>query len=185
VDARNRMPSRSRSDADSGAAALIARAREGDVGALAALFREHAHAVQRVAYHLTASHDDADDVLQDVFVGLPEALRGLSDAETFPAWLRRVAARAALMRMRSERRRRQSPIDAAGGSQSPSPGGLDRLALADAVGSLPRDLRAVFVLKEIEGYSHDEIASLLGITRGNSEVRLFRARRRLRAQLGG
>jgi RNA polymerase sigma-70 factor, ECF subfamily len=62
---------------------------------------------------------------------------------------------------------------------------LDRLALADAVGSLPRDLRAVFVLKEIEGYSHDEIASLLGITPGNSEVRLFRARRRLRAQLGG
>ena len=89
----------------------IARAREGDMDALGDLYREHAHVVMRVAYHLTASRDEAEDIVQDVFIGLPEALRRLSDTRSFPSWLRRVAARTALMRMRGEQRRRQSPIE--------------------------------------------------------------------------
>jgi RNA polymerase sigma-70 factor (ECF subfamily) len=141
--------------------------------------------VHRVAFYLTASADDAEDVVQDVFIGLPEALRGLSDASAFPAWLRRVAARAALMRMRTERRRRQSALVDADMSLAPLRSESDRMSIETAIARLPSELREVFVLKEMEGDSHAEIAGMLGITAGNSEVRLFRARQRLRAILGG
>ncbi len=61
---------------------------------------------------------------------------------------------------------------------------LDRMAIATALAALPDDLRVVFMLSDIEGFSHAEIGKLLGIRRGTSEVRLHRARRRLRALLG-
>jgi RNA polymerase sigma-70 factor (ECF subfamily) len=96
-----------------------------------------------------------------------------------------VAARAALMRMRTERRRRQSALVDADMSPAPLRSESDRMSIESAIGRLPSELREVFVLKEMEGYSHAEIAGMLGITAGNSEVRLFRARQRLRAILGG
>ena len=164
--------------------ALIDRARRGDMDALEVLFREHSAAVHRVAYFLTASADDAEDVVQDVFIGLPEALRHLAEASAFPAWLRRVAARTALMRMRSERRRRQSSVDDAGTVAAPAQSDSERMSIEHAIAALPAELREVFVLKEMEGYSHAEIAGMLGISSGNSEVRLHRARLRLRALLG-
>jgi RNA polymerase sigma-70 factor (ECF subfamily) len=61
----------------------------------------------------------------------------------------------------------------------------DRMSIEAAIARLPSELREVFVLKEIEGYAHAEIAAMLGITAENSEVRLHRARQRLRAVLGG
>lgn len=158
----------------------IARARSGDLEALGTLYRAHAGAVMRIAFHLTASRDEAEDVVQDVFIALPEALRRLEDEGAFVPWLRRVTARTALMRMRGERRRRQAPIEHAAPAVSQSP---DRSAITDALAALPAALRTVFVLKEVEGYSHVEIAALVGISVRNSEIRLHRARRRLRALL--
>ena len=164
---------------------MIERARDGDLVALEALFRRHGAEVFRVALHLTASPDDADDVVQDVFIGLPEALRTLADSASLAPWLRRVAARTALMRMRGERRRRQSTLEDTVATRAVSDGGLEEMAISDAISALPADLRAVFVLKEIEGYSHAEIAALIGTSVANSEVRLHRARRKLRERLGG
>ena len=60
---------------------------------------------------------------------------------------------------------------------------LDRMAIATALAALPSDLRVVFILADIDGYSHAEIAGMIGIRTGTSEVRLHRARRRLRALL--
>lgn len=179
------MPEQTHPDPDIIARARIDRARGGDLDALETLFRRHSAEVFRVAFHLTASRDDADDVVQDVFIGLPEALRGLADSASFAPWLRRVAARTALMRMRGERRRRQSALEDAVAARSEAGGEVDRIAIAEAIARLPTPLRVVFVLKEIEGYSHTEIAVLAGISVANSEVRLHRARRLLRAQLGG
>jgi RNA polymerase sigma-70 factor (ECF subfamily) len=179
------MPEHTQVNAEHRAEALIDRARRGEMDALAQLFREHAPAVHRVAFFLTASADDAEDVVQDVFIGLPEALRGLSDASSFPAWLRRVAARTALMRMRTEKRRRQSSVNDADTVAAPARSDADRMSIESAIALLPEELREVFVLKEMEGYAHAEIAGMLEITAGNSEVRLFRARQRLRAILGG
>jgi RNA polymerase sigma-70 factor (ECF subfamily) len=179
------MPDHTQVNAEQRAGALIDRARRGDMDALAELFREHAAAAHRVAFYLTASADDAEDVVQDVFIGLPEALRGLSEAAAFAPWLRRIAARTALMRMRSEKRRRQSTVDDAEALPAAATSDADRMSIESAIARLPSELREVFVLKEMEGYAHAEIAGMLGITAGNSEVRLFRARRRLRAILGG
>lgn len=166
---------------------LLARARVGDHEALSELFRRYAQQVLDVAFRLTRSSDEADDVLQDIFVGLPEALRGFDGSGTLGAWLRRLAARAALLRMRAEQRRTKWQQRAAlEGRAEERPVAVEsRLTLQRTLDRLPADLRAVYVLKEVEGYSHGEIAGLLGITEGASEVRLHRARRFLRDRLRG
>ena len=179
------MPEHTQPNADVTTRALIERTRGGDMDALGALFRAHSSEVFRVAWHLTASRDDAEDVVQDVFVGLPEVLRSLGDGDRLGPWLRRVAARTALMHMRSERRRRQSPVEAACGVAAGPRDGIARLAMSEALAALSPEMRAVFVLKEVEGYSHTEIASMMGISVANSEVRLHRARHKLRTILGG
>jgi RNA polymerase sigma-70 factor (ECF subfamily) len=164
---------------------LIARARAGDPEALEAIYVEHGDALMRLAYHLTGSAADAEDVLHDVFLGLPEALARYQERGAFPSWLRRVTTRVALDRVRAGRRRREVPFE--GLSEPAAPGSADSLVrqsdLEAALGRLPVKLRVVFVLKEIDGWSHAEIAETLGIRVGTSEVRLHRAVRRLRRWL--
>jgi len=166
-------------------AALIAHAASGSHDALAALFELHSPHVHRIAYRLTMSADDADDIVQDVFIGLPEALSAYSRTGDFSAWLRRVAVRTTLMRMRATRRRTATAIRAVGAQDTAmSNFMLDRMAIATALVALPEDLRVAFMLRDIEGYSHAEIAGMLGIRTGTAEVRVHRARRKLRALLG-
>jgi RNA polymerase sigma-70 factor (ECF subfamily) len=168
-------------------AELIDGARAGDAGALAALYTAHAQTLFALAWRLTGSRADAEDVVHDVFVGLPEALRRYVERGSFAAWLRAVTARTALMRMRARRRRGEVDVElAAGIPAAPREGAAAaRADLQRAVAGLPDSLRAVFVLKEVEGYTHAEIGALLGITPGASEVRLCRALRRLRERLEG
>jgi RNA polymerase sigma-70 factor (ECF subfamily) len=166
-------------------AALIVAARQGSPEALGALFRVHAQAVLAVAFRITGSVQDAEDVLQDVFVMLPEALQGYGERGRFSAWLKRVAALTALMRVRARGRRREAPdagLERA--AARPEADAVDRISMQRALASLPDGLRAVFVLKEIEGYSHAEIAEMLGITSGGSAARLFRAWKLLREAAG-
>ena len=93
-----------------------------------------------------------------------------------------MTARVALMRLRSGKRRREVTLDDAAGQAQP-PAASERDGLEAAVNTLPDHLRAVLVLKEIEGYGHAEIAVLLGISEGASRVRLTRALKRLRHEL--
>jgi RNA polymerase sigma-70 factor, ECF subfamily len=159
-----------------GESALLDAVRQGSNEALGQLYTRHATDVFSVAYRLTGSRQDAEDVLQDVFVGLPRALRSYEDEGRFGAWLGRVAARTALMRLRSRGARREEVLDAAGAAAARGEADpVDRIAAERALRGLPDGLRAVFVLKEIEGYSHAEIGALLGITAENSAVRLSRA----------
>ncbi len=151
---------------------LLQRAAAGSSEAIAELYQEHGEAVFRTAYRLTGSAADAEDVLQDVFVGLPEALRSFAGRGSFGGWLRRVAARTALMRIRQQSRRGEVGLapDTELNRDDPS-NAVERTAIERALGELPEALRAVFVLKEVEGYSHAEIAELLGIRPGTSAVR--------------
>jgi RNA polymerase sigma-70 factor (ECF subfamily) len=163
---------------------LIEQASGGSNDALAALFEMHSALVHRVAYRLTLSADDAEDIVQDVFVGLPEALAAYAGRGAFDAWLRKVTVRTTLIRLRSTRRRNATAASAEQERVPPRPDGtIDRLAIIAAMSALPNDLRVVFVLSDIEGYSHAEIGRMLGIRAGTSEVRLHRARRKLRALL--
>ena len=160
----------------SGEAALLASVRQGSTEALGQLYTRHAGEVYALAYRLTGSRHDAEDVLQDVFVGLPRALKAYGEQGRFGAWLGRVAARTALMRLRSRGARREDGLELAGdpaGRGEPDP--VDRIAAQRALQRLPDGLRAVWVLKEVEGYSHAEIGALLGISPENSAVRLSRA----------
>jgi RNA polymerase sigma factor (sigma-70 family) len=162
----------------------LARAvREGSLDALGQVYARHSAAVYAAAYRILGVRADAEDVLQDVFVGLARALAGYQERGRLEAWLRRVTVRAALMRLRAHGRRREQPFADLAEPAAPmgsADGTLDRMALHAALRALPDKLRTVFVLKEIEGYSHDEVAALLGISSGTSAVRLFRAWKLLR-----
>jgi RNA polymerase sigma factor (sigma-70 family) len=165
--------------------ALLAAVRAGSAEALGTLYTRHADMVFGAAFRMLGSRADAEDVLQDIFVGLPEALQGYDDRGRFAHWLKRIAVRAALMRLRARQRRREEPIDML--ELSPAAEGtsaiVERIAAQRAIAALPDALRTVFLLKEVDGYSHQEIAALLGISSSASAVRLFRAWRAIHAQL--
>lgn len=168
-------------------AVLVRAVAGGSAEALGVLFRRHSASVHRIAFGVTGTAQDAEDVLQDVFVGLRRALDRYEERGHFGSWLRTVAARTALMRVRA---RDRHPVVALGALQIPTPapsggGVVDRLVVRDALEAMPDGLRRVFLLKEVEGYTHDEIASLLDISVAASRVRLHRAWRFLDARMGG
>ena len=172
--------------------ALLDRLRAGDADALTQLFARHGERAYATAYRLTCSVDDARDVVQDVWVALPDASVTYEGRGSFEGWLNRLVVRTALMRLRSAKRRRESALpddastDAPQAARRDAPDAiLDRMAIEQALAALPEHLRAVFVLREVEGYSHAEIAEVLGLRKGTSEVHLFRARQQLRALLRG
>jgi RNA polymerase sigma factor (sigma-70 family) len=166
--------------------ARLDRIESGDTSALGELFVEHGDPVFRAALRLTGSRADAEDVTQEVFVRLAGAVRGFTgNAASFPAWIRRVAVRQALMHLRSGRRRREVDVAAVASLLAPHDALLERLTISAALACLSDEHRTVFLLKEVEGYDHAEIAELLGISQSNSEVRLHRARRQLRELLRG
>ncbi len=166
---------------------LLSRLRRGDAEALRTIYEGHSDAVYRVALRITASSADAYDVTHDVFLGLPEAVSRYDPTRSFMAWLRGVAVRTALMRIRSEKRRREvslAPLRALG--VRPKAGTVvDRLTLENALVDLPPELRTVFVLREIEGLTYREISEVLEIRENTAAVRLHRARSRLRDLLRG
>lgn len=186
------VTTRTRSDPGHGCAdgfdpAILARARAGEPDALGEIFHEYADRMLGVAAGILGSGDEGQDVVQDIFVGLPEALLGYDGSGPLAAWLRRLTVRSALVRLRSEKRRarwhRQAAAETPGQHR---PGAVEaRITLERVVSRMPRELRAVYLLKEVEGHSHGEIAELLGISPGASEVRLHRARRFLKDRLRG
>jgi RNA polymerase sigma-70 factor (ECF subfamily) len=164
---------------------ILRHARLGDPDALGALYDHHAAALCRTAYRLVGSRADAEDIVHDLFVGLPEALRGYQERGNLAAWLTRSVVRLALMRARADRRRRADPLSEASlpASGERTDARLEQSELQRVVMALPAGLRAVFMLKQVEGYSHDEIARMLGISSGASRVRFTRAIRMLRRAL--
>jgi RNA polymerase sigma-70 factor (ECF subfamily) len=168
-------------------ASLVQRVRQGSGDALSDLYARYGHALMAVAYRLTGSRADSEDILHDVFLGLPEALRHYDERGTLESWLKRVTARVALTRLRGRLREREVSFmeDSIPPAASPSAERLaDLITVQRAIDALPDTLRVVFVLREIEGYSHTEIGDLLQITPNASEVRLHRALRALRRTIG-
>lgn len=162
---------------------LVRRARAGSLDALGELYRRHGDSMFDAALRLLASHQDAEDVLQDVFVGLPRALQRYEEHGTLAPWLRRIAVRRALMVLRAGRKMQPLASD----HPRPDASGDDptrSIAARDAIASLPDSLRVVFVLKEVEGYAHEEIGTLLGISARASALRLHRAWKILGRRVG-
>ena len=162
------------------AAALIPGVRSGDPESLGALYDLVAHRLHHMAQRTLGSHADAEDVVHDLFVGLPEALRHYRETGRCMSWLITCTMRLALMRRRSGKRHEGADWEEAG--RAPA---VDRPDLAPEIaeafhriGQLPDALRDVVLLR-IEGLQHAEIAHTLGISEGNSRIRLARALERL------
>jgi RNA polymerase sigma-70 factor (ECF subfamily) len=166
---------------------LVRQARRGDVAAFEALYRSHVGRVHALCRRL-GDPGRAEEMTQEVFVKAWRNLGSCPVDRPFPGWLCRVAIHLILTDNRSTRRR--SRWEVSGGDSvsqargaSPAPTGL-ALDLERAIEQLPPGARQVFVLHDVEGYGHEEIARLLGVSAGTSKAQLHRARRLLREALG-
>lgn len=166
---------------------LVARLRARDPEAFAWLYDQYAGLLFRIGYSLLGDPAEAEDLVHDVFLGLPRALTTFEGRGSFEGWLKRVATRTGLMKLRHARSR-DTQLQRRGWTlpRFASPPDADAaLDLDNALGELKPALRAAFVLREVQGYSYDEVADLLGISRGAARVRVLRARRALSALLEG
>lgn len=170
---------------------LVARAQAGDQTAFRELYRQNAGRVYALCLRLTGDARDADERTQDVFVRLWDKLRSFRGDSAFSSWLHRLAVNVVLNERRTTGRRERrvtladDPDNVVGAHHAaplPSPSGLS-IDLERAIAELPDGAREVFVLFDIEGYGHGEIAELTGIAEGTSKAQLFRARRLLREKL--
>lgn len=166
---------------------LVARACDGDEDAFGDLYRAHAGRIYALCLRLETDAARAEELTQDVFVHAWERLRTFRGESTFGTWLHRLAVNVVLTSRRSAWRRTRRVITAEDPAvferamEHPGPG--LRLDLDQAIAALPAGARAIFVLHDVEGYQHGEIAALMGVAEGTSKTQLFRARRLLRKAL--
>jgi RNA polymerase sigma-70 factor (ECF subfamily) len=166
-------------------AALVAAAVSGAEPAFRELFRRHTpHLLQFVTRVLGASRTEAEDVVQETWLRAYPALVTFRNESSFSTWLCSVGLRAALDSLRRGRRHiADTFFDDHSHSEPPST--EDRVDLETAIARLAPGYRAVLVLHDVEGFTHDEIALQLGIAPGTSKAQLFKARRVMRALLTG
>jgi RNA polymerase sigma-70 factor (ECF subfamily) len=175
------------STADNGNAD-VALAASGDRRAFERLYRAHVNRVYSVCARMTGSRTSAEELTQDVFVRAWEKLTLFRGESAFSTWLHRLAVNVVLNARKAEGRAR-SRVEGSGdpevleGARSSIPRHGDRIDLEEAIAMLPPGARQVFVLHDIEGYKHEEIAGMLGVTSGGSKAQLHRARLLLREAL--
>lgn len=166
---------------------LVRRAQLGDEASFEALYREHAGRVYALCLRLSGDRARAAELTQDAFVRCWEKLGTFRGESAFGSWLYRLTVNLVWMANRGERRReaRVLPVERPAEYErrrDPPPAGVG-LDLERAIGELPDGAREVFVLYDIEGYRHEEIARMTGVAVGTSKAQLFRARRLLREKL--
>jgi RNA polymerase sigma-70 factor (ECF subfamily) len=170
----------------------VARAAAGDRGAFERLYREHVNRVYSLCARMVADRARAEELTQDVFVRAWEKLHLFRGESSFATWLHRLTVNLVLNARKSEGRQRtrfEENDDEMGGMDAlPGVVGMplapgDLLDLEEAVERLPAGARRVFVLHDVEGYKHEEIAEMLGVTSGATKAQLHRARLLLREAL--
>ena len=164
----------------------VARAAAGDAGAFEAVYRTHLPRVYSLVRRMTAGRD-ADELTQDVFVRLWQKLGTFRGDSSFTTWLHRLAVNVVIERFRTDQVRRarmhdgEDIFDVLPGPAQTRDLGMD---FETALEKLPDGAREIFVLHDVEGYKHHEIATLLEISAGTSKAQLHRARMMLRKHLG-
>lgn len=166
----------------------IQRAKTGDLEALEQIYRAYEGLVYSLARRLCRTAEDAEDALQDTFLEVCRSIRSFRGSEPgmLTAWVKRVAASKALMRLRRERYReadelQEDLVEVVGAARTDVALQMD---LETALGRLPERSRTVVWLHDVEGYTHEDIAELMGMTVSFSKSQLARAHARLRAWLG-
>jgi RNA polymerase sigma-70 factor (ECF subfamily) len=167
--------------------ALVARVRAGDQAAERELFMRHTDAIYRLIYRLTGRSDQAQDWTQDTFIRAFSRLHQFRGEASLATWLRAIAVSVTRNRLDTVLRREAyaAPMEEAQVIAAPDtyadPDLRERLE--EAIASLPTGVRAVYVLHDLEGYTHEEIGAQLGIVEGTSKSQLSKARARLRVAL--
>jgi RNA polymerase sigma-70 factor (ECF subfamily) len=172
-------------------AELVERSRAGDQRAYRMLYDRNVHRTWRLAYRLLGEEEAAQECVQDAFIRAFERLDQFRGEASFATWLHTVTVRAALSRRKRLRVRREreiplADVDEAPGAidEAPAPAPVVRGRIGEAIAALPDIYRTVFVMYDLEEFTHEEIAERLGIAVGTSKARLSRARARLREALG-
>jgi RNA polymerase sigma-70 factor (ECF subfamily) len=168
----------------------IRRAQAGDVAAFEILYREQSARVFALCIRLKGGdRSEATELMQDVFVRAWRRLSTFRGDSAFSSWLHRLAVNTMLENARSEKRRVARVLSMEDTSVLPGAArssGIDlRMEMEEAVASLPRGARVAFVLHDVEGYQHQEIAEQLSVSVGTVKAQLHRARRLLREKLEG
>jgi RNA polymerase sigma-70 factor (ECF subfamily) len=170
---------------------LVDRARRGDVDAFEQLYRRHAGRVYALCLRLAADPVVARELVQDTFVKAWDALPRFRADASLTTWLHRIAVNALLERRRGEKRR-TSRVSLAGDEEEDereiagvvfAPDVATTIDLERAIGALPPGVRRAFVLHDVEGYTHEEIATMTGLAAGTLRAQLHRARQLLKRAL--
>lgn len=174
--------------APTGDNADVALAAAGDRQAFERLYRTHANRVFTLCARMSGSRSRGEELTQDVFVRTWEKLPQFRGESAFSTWLHRLAVNVVLNARKIEgkhaSRTEQSDVeDERRDEMSRAPLHVERMDLAQAISELPEGARKIFVLHDIEGYKHEEIAEMMGITSGGSKAQLHRARLLLREAL--
>lgn len=179
----------------SDAADVLARAQAGDHQAFAQLYSLNKRRIYSLCLRMVSNVAEAEDLTQEAFLQLHRKIATFRGDSAFSTWLHRLAINVVLMHLRKKGLPLMSLDEAMEPSYDDGPGrsfgapdlslagSIDRLALERAVGDLPAGYRLVFVLHDIEGYEHNEIASMLDCSIGNSKSQLHKARLKLRDAL--
>lgn len=171
-----------------GDTALVASVQAGDVDAFEALYKQHAARIYSLASRMAGSPDEGEDLVQEIFLQAYRKLGSFKGDASVGTWLYRLAINHCLDFVRGRRAkmgRVTDTLDAAGSFEpvSPRETPLARLDLERAIEQLPPGCREAFVLHDVEGFDHKEVARLLGIAEGTSKSQVFKARMKLRGLL--
>jgi len=173
-------------------AEAIEKAKQGDAQAFQSLYDRHKRRVYSLCLRMTANTAEAEDLTQEAFLQLYRKIATFRGESAFSTWLHRLSVNVVLMHLR----RKSLPVVSLEESVQPGEddtpkkdfgaedvalaGSIDRLQLQKAVESLPPGYRTIFVLHDVEGYEHNEIAGIVGCSIGNSKSQLHKARMKLR-----
>ncbi len=173
---------------------LIARAQQGDEAAFEALYQAHKRRVYSLCLRMTSDPADAEDLAQEAFLQLFRKISTFRGESAFTTWLHRLVVNVVLMRLRKKGlpvvsldepdTSQDEPVQRDFGENDLRLlGSIDRIRLNKAIESLPQGYRTVFMLHDVEGYEHNEIAQIMNCSVGNSKSQLHKARLKLRELL--
>lgn len=175
---------------------VISKAQEGDIRCFEMLYERHKRRVFSLCLRMTGNHAEAEDFTQEAFLQLYRKIKSFRGESAFSTWLHRLSVNIVLMHFRKKNLPEislQELLEPQQGEEGPKKefgttdnvlwGSVERVTLERAIAELPPGYRIIFLLHDVEGYEHNEIAEILGCSIGNSKSQLHKARLKLRTLL--